>query len=960
MSIKTLIRKLLTITITAMLAVSVLPTGFSTLADTSNTDTYSVSGEINGFSWLEDELLPVAVVSITPEGSKTPEYVAKGTDAYSFESVAPGEYNLTIAARGEYVTHEYKLTIDDADVVLDTSINQLGDVNHDGVVSEEDCEHMNEPEMSDYDVLLADVNNDGTVDEKDENLIRQYSNGEISGFPRKEVIISEECQKAIDEKLSVDEEHVLDGSELIVTLDEEFPLEYFLVMHEVKGYEVFIGENEWGIDPFIELCFKEDYSIVEEAALIAENTHVISIHPHYFSELTDPLTEPEGEKGFSSDHASIDDFTRSVELPLNPLAETNELSLNDTYFPEQIDYYTDMGLLEAWDTVNDNFVRKAKIAIIDGDLNYYHSDLVNVIDPDQCFDAINFNYNHQESWSPDGTYWYDFTLYPYYPTNMLIHHGTAVTSLIVAEADNQEGIAGAASAGTNEVADVFFYHCAILNGYIVDKDDNAVYRAIICAIREDVDVINMSFRETSASVDPTKYALLNAAYNQGITLVAAGGNYGSFNYVSTNYHENGDGVNYPNYPSDWEQCIAVASLAYSDSEHVKESKYRRATYSSYNAYKDISAYGTNVCFALSTNINQNTYAWDSGTSFAAPLITSVVALMISVNPSLTNEQIFDIITMTASDITYSGNYVNDDPDEWGDENAVRGYDVYTGYGMANAARCVEEALQLRTSNHICAIYPDNVNIPTNSNYQLTAKVVPNNIYNNSFTWSSSDSTIASVDQNGVVTAHKYGTVTITATSNVISSLSDSVTVQTRYYDVNNPARYYYDAVYWAADNDITHGYNGVYFAPKGVCDRKSIVLFLWRMEGRPAVQGTLNFIDCNYGHNSDTYKAILWAYTEGITVGYNDGTFRPDDPVARKDAIIMLYRVAGRPAVSGSMPFPDVAALNYSPNGDTYKAILWAYNTGITHVSSGGNFNPLENCKRAEIVTFIYRYAHLQ
>ena len=609
--------------------------------------------------------------------------------------------------------------------------------------------------------------------------------------------------------------------------------------------------------------------------------------------------------------------------------------------------------------------RTTKIAVIDGDLNYYHPDLVNVIDTDQCFDALNFYYNHEEPWSANGTYWYDFTLYPYYPTNMLTHHGTAVTSLIIAEANNQEGIAGAASAGTNDVADIFFYNCSKISQHgNVGLDFNAIYKSIICAIREDVDVINMSFleekKDANTNGDSTIYALLNGAYNQGITLVAAGGNAGSIGDEFEEYHVNENGINYPCYPSDWEQCIAVASLAYSDNVHNKESKYRRATFSSYNADKDISAYGTSVCFAVSTNNNQHLYMHDSGTSFAAPFITSIVALMVSVNPSLTNEQIYDIITMTASDITYCGNFVNDRPSEWGEENAVRGYDIYTGYGMVNAARCVEEALQLRTSNHICVLYPDNVDIPTNSSFQLTAKIIPNNIYNNSFTWSSNDSTIASVDQNGVVIAHKYGTVNITVTSNIINSLSDNVTVQTRYYDVNNPQMYYYTPVYWAADNGVTMGYSGVYFAPTSECDRKSIVIFLWRMSGKPEAQGSLNFTDTNYVHNSDTYKAILWAYNEGITVGYNDGTFRPDNPISRKDAIIMLYRVAGKPAVSGTMPFPDVEALNYSPNGDTYKAILWAYNTQITHISSGENFKPLDNCKRAEIITFLYRYALLQ
>ena len=47
---------------------------------------------------------------------------------------------------------------------------------------------------------------------------------------------------------------------------------------------------------------------------------------------------------------------------------------------------------------------------------------------------------------------------------------------------------------------------------------------------------------------------------------------------------------------------------------------------------------------------------------------------------------------------------------------------------------------------------------------LTATVLPPNAYNTQVTWSSSDDTIATVDQNGLVTAVSKGTATITATA----------------------------------------------------------------------------------------------------------------------------------------------------------------------------------------------------
>jgi len=50
-------------------------------------------------------------------------------------------------------------------------------------------------------------------------------------------------------------------------------------------------------------------------------------------------------------------------------------------------------------------------------------------------------------------------------------------------------------------------------------------------------------------------------------------------------------------------------------------------------------------------------------------------------------------------------------------------------------------------------------------YQLTATVSPSNAFDSTVTWSSADDTIATVDENGLVTALKKGTVMITATAN---------------------------------------------------------------------------------------------------------------------------------------------------------------------------------------------------
>ena len=266
------------------------------------------------------------------------------------------------------------------------------------------------------------------------------------------------------------------------------------------------------------------------------------------------------------------------------------------------------------------------------------------------------------------------------------------------------------------------------------------------------------------------------------------------------------------------------------------------------------------------------------------------------------------------------------------------------------------------------ITPDAAEIATGKTLQLTAFSDPSGANVSGLIWSSSDESVAAVDNNGTVTALTYGTAVITAES-ADGSLKASAVIQTRYYDVaGSPSssasdyQYYYNAVYWAADSGITKGYGNIYFAPESECTRREMLIFLWRMAGKPVSEDYANpnevFSDMsNYAPYTDTYRAVSWGISEGIVKGYTDGTFRPDMQVTRKDTLIMLYRMAGKPDVSGQIEYTDVISENYSESSDTYKAILWADQNNITNGYSDGTFRPLDSCLREHIITFLYRYA---
>ena len=101
---------------------------------------------------------------------------------------------------------------------------------------------------------------------------------------------------------------------------------------------------------------------------------------------------------------------------------------------------------------------------------------------------------------------------------------------------------------------------------------------------------------------------------------------------------------------------------------------------------------------------------------------------------------------------------------------------------------------------------------------------------------------------------------------------------------------YYEAILWATENGITTGYNDGTFRPDDTVTRAQFVTFLWRHEGKPATSGSIDGFN-DAASISDPYQqAVAWAVEKGITTGYNDGTFRPNDTCTRWSVVLFMYR----------------------------------------------------------------------
>ena len=108
--------------------------------------------------------------------------------------------------------------------------------------------------------------------------------------------------------------------------------------------------------------------------------------------------------------------------------------------------------------------------------------------------------------------------------------------------------------------------------------------------------------------------------------------------------------------------------------------------------------------------------------------------------------------------------------------------------------------------------------------------------------------------------------------------------------------WYGQAVLWAVEQGITKGVDAKHFAPDQGCTRGQVVTFLSRaMNGKPSSSKN-PFSDVAKG--AYYYDAVLWAVENNITTGLTTKTFGPDSTCTRGQIVTFLWRAAGKPAAS--------------------------------------------------------------
>ena len=289
--------------------------------------------------------------------------------------------------------------------------------------------------------------------------------------------------------------------------------------------------------------------------------------------------------------------------------------------------YTDAA--NAWNVVSQNAHSRVRVGIVDQGVKYTHPEFEGIINVDLCYDAY-----YEEPLTSKG----------------FGYHGTHVAGIVAAtNSGDTDACRGIASGYGNDLVELVSIN--VFPSGSTGTTSEPIARGIQKAVELQCRIINMSLG--GSGFDLLQQQAVGYAYDNGLTLCCAAGN----NSSQSMHH-----------PGDYPECICVIACdAWKDI-----SNNSKASYSNYGVEKEVCAPGTAIY--STTCRNNKDYENLNGTSMATPVVTGVAALMLSVNPSLTNIDIKNIMQFTATDLY------------------TQGFDIYTAYGCVNANLCVLSAL----------------------------------------------------------------------------------------------------------------------------------------------------------------------------------------------------------------------------------------------------------------------------
>ena len=290
----------------------------------------------------------------------------------------------------------------------------------------------------------------------------------------------------------------------------------------------------------------------------------------------------------------------AAAAPAHLIAFVTDFPVYAEFRPNDPGYIDQWGLRQidaptAWDVTRGD--PSIIVAVVDTGVWWTHQDL------------------QANMWSnTDGTHGFDFVdgdTNPMDPDPTGLFHGTGVSGVIAAIMNNGQGVAGTAQV-----------HVMALRALGPNGQGSSLNtsQAIRWAANHGAKIINLSLGTNETFGGPTDIQLaVDYAWSRGALIVAAAGNAGASTL---------------DYPARLPNVVSVAAI---------DETGQRASFSNYGTGLDITAPGDRI---LTLDGNNNIH-YLRGTSFAAPFVSGVAALLLSVDGNLTNVELWNILNTTA-------------------------------------------------------------------------------------------------------------------------------------------------------------------------------------------------------------------------------------------------------------------------------------------------------------------------
>jgi len=409
------------------------------------------------------------------------------------------------------------------------------------------------------------------------------------------------------------------------------PEVYYSISGTIRPYS---GESEFVIqraEGFVPVVAPEDIArgYTGEFVVIFERGYD-SLVLGASAEILDEFASRDGSLSFSVVRTENPELlkkiegVRSIESNRVFTLQTEPLFPDDPLYGDQWGYpMIEMPL--AWNIVKGS--PTVVVAVVDSGARLDHPDLQGIFLP-------GYDFTENDSDPTDN------------PRSGKQSHGTHVTGTIAAVTDNSLGVAGMTWGQFPSIIPVKVFDN---NG---STTESIIAQGIVYAVEHGARIINMSFAGPDT---PVVKAAINYAFEHGVLMIAAAGNYNTSN---------------PYYPASYEEVISVSAVG---------PTMLKASYSNYGNGIDFAApggdskvggeAGTIKSTGYTASLG-NSYTYLAGTSMASPHVAGLAALLMAKGyagrDEFGEEIIKKILRETALDL------------------GEPGWDEYYGYGLVQA------------------------------------------------------------------------------------------------------------------------------------------------------------------------------------------------------------------------------------------------------------------------------------